>query len=194
MSVIIPLCLAVLLACGWRREIAGTCPLPAVLAVLAAPLFAAGIPLDLGDGLVAGADQAVYAAASLLAFAGGKDGSKKMVAVTVALTVAIICHLPYTLQRLAGEWPHLPGGFPALWAGVVAAWLSDRPQLQFAALWFGFSAAALWAQSLAEAVRIVFGGRELSDGIWLSFVCARLVSLAIQWARLGANRLLSRHK
>jgi hypothetical protein len=193
LSLIIPVSLAVLLASGWRREIAGDAPLPAVTAVLVSGVFLTGVKLETGL-LTVSADQIAYVLAAFAALGAAREPRHPLSPVIAAFPVAAAHHVPFILERLAGRLPVQPDLLASAAAGLFAAVLLSRPSSQFAALWLGLSAAELWRQQLTETVQVDLGGRGFADALWLSFLCARILSGLLGWAHGGASRLLARQK
>lgn len=194
LSLFLPVCLTVLMTNGWRREIAGDVPLPAVLAVLGSGMLAAGVPLEAGERLTASADQAVYAFAALAAFVPDRDGQGRLAAAAVVPLIAAAHHWPFALERLAGRMPLQPEAACSLLSGLIAGFLVSRPERQFAVLWLGLSAAVLWRQHLTETMHVHLGGRGFLDALWLSFLCTRSVSVLLGWMQGGIRRMRSRYK
>jgi hypothetical protein len=193
LSLIIPVSLAVLLASGWRREIAGDAPLPAVTAVLVSAVFLAGGRLETGL-LTASADQIAYALAAFASLCAGRERLHPLSPVIAAFPVAAAHQVPFTLERLAGRLPVQTDLLASAAAGLFAAMLLGRPRSQFAALWLGLSAAELWRQQWTETVHVSLGGRGFADALWLSFLCARMFSGLLGRAHGGAGRLPVRQK
>lgn len=193
LSLLIPICLLVLLASGWRRETIGDVPLVAALVVLFAPVLA-GFPLQAGADLSFSADQAIYAAALCAALLTGGPGGRQPMALLLALLLGILYNLPYAmLSHMPCRLGFREWGLPLV-AGLFAALFLQRPQEQFATLWLGLAMAAWWRQQWSETVQLYVGGRGFADALWLSYAGARLITELVRLAGGGASRLLSRYK
>lgn len=117
-----------------------------------------------------------------------------MVGLLLALLIGVLFHLPYAMQRYVPSWSGSRDWLIPLAAGFLAAVFLNRPQGQFASLWFGLALATWWGQQWSETVHVHLGGRGFADALWLSFVGARLITELFRLAGGGTRRYLSRHK